>query len=623
MTAVSTTRRTTASRSALPARAVAALVGLLLVTGSMLVPAGTAGAVPGARAAANAAVAPAAVGKVHAPINGAGSTWSANALQQWIRNVWSNYQWKITYSESGSTQGRNSFANGTADFGVSEIPYAIANSNEGDVRPAREFAYMPIVAGGTAFMYNLQVGGKRVTNLRLSGETIAGIFTGEITRWNDPKIKADNPLLTLPGLPIVPVVRSDGSGATAQFSIWMRQEQTRSWDAYCGKVNRPLINGHCGVTSNYPVVPGSGFVSRAGSNGVAGYVAQSHAVGAITFVEYSYALNAGFPVAKMLNRAGYYTEPTAANVAVALLRAKINENRSSPDYLTQNLEDVYTFSDRRVYPLSSYSYIILPTSQDAGFTPDKGLTLADFGAYFLCEGQQQADVLGYSPLPINLVRAGQAQIQKIPGGDPVIKGINDCNNPTFSPDGTNRLANEAPYPPACDKQGPTQCTTGTGGTKDTPTAPSGGSGSGGPGGAGEDGGAGGGGTGGDGDDDGQDDGGTDDDGPGGGSDGPGGGGAGGAGGPGGGGGGADGGAAAEGGGDAEVVSEDAEPVLVAATPQTIPVADAGIVPRLAMVALGVVMILAAVLPPLVGRRTRKGFVLPPGGETSARGRVAS
>ncbi|WP_369371249.1 phosphate ABC transporter substrate-binding protein PstS [Promicromonospora sp. Populi] len=599
----------TTARRNLRARALIAGLGVLLVLAGAVVPAQAAqqsvqeSAQQAAQPSVQQDASPAAVGKVHAPINGAGSTWSANALQQWIRNVWSNYQWKITYSESGSTQGRNSFANGTADFGVSEIPYAIANSNEGDVRPAREFAYMPIVAGGTAFMYNLQVGGKRVTNLRLSGETIAGIFTGEITRWDHAKIKADNPQLALPGIPIVPVVRSDGSGATAQFSIWMRQEQSRAWDAYCGKVNRPLINGHCGVTSNYPVAPGSGFVSRAGSNGVAGYVAQSHAVGAITFVEYSYALNAGFPVAKMLNRSGYYTEPTAANVAVALLKAQINEDRSSPDYLTQDLRQVYDFNDRRVYPLSSYSYIILPTSQDAGFTVDKGLTLADFGAYFLCEGQQQADTLGYSPLPINLVRAGQTQIQKIPGGDPVIKGINDCNNPTFSPDGTNRLANEAPYPPACDKQGSTQCSTGTGGAQGTPTTPSGGSSGGtddGDGSGGTDGDGTGGGTGGGpdgGSDDGSDDGGTDG-GPGDGADG---------------GGTTDGGA----GGDAEVVSENSEPVLVAATPQSLPVAGGGLMPQLVMVGLGLVMILAAVLPPVLGRRTRTALPVP--GGRAARG----
>ncbi len=417
------------------------------------------------------AVTPAQASGIHAPIVGSGSTWSANALQAWIRNVWANYQWKITYSESGSTIGRTDFANGTADFGVSEIPYAISNSNEKDTRPSRPYAYMPIVAGGTAFMYNLVIGGKRVTNLRLSGTTIAQIFTGDIARWNDPAIKADNPLLDLPAIPIVPVVRSDGSGATAQVSIWLRQMYSKYWDGYCGKVGRPLVSGHCGVTSNYPVAAGSGFVSRSGSNGVAGYVAQPHAVGAITFVEYSYALNSGFPVAKVLNAAGYYTEPTAQNVAVALLKARINTDKNSVDYLTQNLNGVYTDKDKRTYPLSSYSYIILPTSTQNGFTLDKGRTLADFGAYFLCEGQQSAEVLGYSPLPINLVKAGQSQIQKIPGGDPVIKGISDCHNPTFSASGANKLAQTAPYPAACDKAGATQCTSGTGGAKQTSTAP--------------------------------------------------------------------------------------------------------------------------------------------------------
>ncbi|WP_167047059.1 phosphate ABC transporter substrate-binding protein PstS [Salinibacterium sp. ZJ454] len=510
-----------------------------------------------------------AVGTVHAPIVGSGSTWSANALQAWLRNVWANYQWKITYSESGSTQGRNDFANGTADFGVSEIPYAISDSNEGDEPPTREFAYMPIVAGGTAFMYNLQIAGKKVTNLRLSGETLALIFTGGITVWNDDRIKADNPGLAgaLPAIPIVPVVRSDGSGTSAQFSLYMRQQHTAIWDAYCGKVGRPLVNGHCGVTSNYPIVAGSGFVAKAQANGVAGYVAQSHAVGAITFVEYSYALNSGFPVAKMLNAAGYYTEPTAQNVAVALLSARINEDTSSQNYLTQDLSNVYGSPDARVYPLSSYSYIILPTALENGFTENKGLTLADFGSYFLCEGQQSAEVLGYSPLPINLVQAGQSQIQKVPGGNPTIKGITDCNNPTFSPDGSNKLANEAPNPPECDRQGATQCITGTGGAKETSTDP--------------------GGTGG-----GTTDAGTT--GPG--TTGPG---------ATGGGDGTNGGPGAPG-----AVDVDAAPVVIAATPQSIPVAAVGILPSLAMVGAGGGMLAFSAVPPILGKRARRRPLLP-------------
>lgn len=426
-----------------------------------------------------------AVGAIHQPISGAGSTWSANALQQWIRNVYDNYKWQITYNDSGSSAGRQLFAAGTVDFGVSEIPYELKGSDGVDPRPARGFAYVPIVAGGTALMYNLVIGGNQVTNLRLSGPTLTKIFTGVITVWNDPEVAADNPSLALPATPIVPVVRSDGSGTSAQFTAWMRQQYPDLWNAFCVKVGRGAT---CGITSNYPFVAGSSFVAQSGSNNVAGYIAQGQAVGAIGYVEYSYALNSGFPVAKVLNNADYYTEPTASNVAVSLLGATINQDTSSPDYLTQDLTGVYNNADARSYPLSSYSYMIVPTRIENQFSEDKGLTLSDFANYFLCEGQQQAEVLGYSPLPINLATAGLDQIKRIPGADPAGKDISTCNNPTFSPDGSNKLANEAPQPPACDKRGAdAPCAIGTGGA-------GGPGGSGGPGGTGGAGGSAAGGT---------------------------------------------------------------------------------------------------------------------------------
>ena len=414
------------------------------------------GSVPSLVAASSAT---AAIGTTYYPVAGAGSTWSANALQQWIRNVFDNYRWKVTFDDSGSSAGRQLFSQGTVDFGVSEIPYQLAGSDSPDPRPKRQFAYVPIVAGGTAFMYNLVIGGQRVTNLRLSGEVLAKIFTGVITKWNDPAIAADNPKLSLPGITIVPVVRSDGSGTTAQLTSWMRAQYPAIWTAYCAKAGK----ANCGITSNYPVVPGSAFIGQQGSNGVAGLVAQSKSVGAITYVEESYALNARFPVAKVLNAAGYYTEPTASNVAVSLLAAVINKDAQSPDYLTANLKGVYGNGDPRTYPLSSYSYMIIPTAVEGNFTEDKGLTLADFASYFLCEGQQQAEALGYSPLPINLAQGGLEQVQKIPGGNHKNKDISGCNNPTFSPDGTNKVANDAPQPQACDKKGADQCLTGTGG----------------------------------------------------------------------------------------------------------------------------------------------------------------
>jgi ABC-type phosphate transport system substrate-binding protein len=293
------------------------------------------------------------------------------------------------------------------DFAASDIPYGLQDGSNFDPPPTRGFAYIPDTAGGTTFMYNLPIGTQRVTDLRLSGAVIAGIFTNTITMWNDPKIAADNPGLTLPAIRIVPVVRSDGSGDTSQFTQWMLATQGPSWTAYCQVV------------------------------------------------------------AKVLNAAGYYTQPTAGHVGVSLLKAQINMDPNSPLFLSEDLSQVYTDTDPRTYELSSYSYMIVPTDTSLGFTTDRGNTLGAFGQFLLCQGQQQVDSLGYSALPINLVEAGMAQLQRIPGNTvPTATAdfIKACNNPTFSTEGTNTLANNDPQPQACDKQGPTQCLTATSGT---------------------------------------------------------------------------------------------------------------------------------------------------------------
>ncbi|MEY4319856.1 MAG: hypothetical protein RL378_960 [Actinomycetota bacterium] len=398
----------------------------------------------------------------YVPISGAGSSWSANAIDQWRRNV-KQYGMSVNYASTGSVDGRNQFKGGTVDYGVSETPYGLTDNGVVDALPTRPFVYIPIVAGGTAFMYNLTSGGNRITNLRLSGDVVTKMFTGVITKWNDALIAADNPGLTLPDRAVVPVVRSDGSGSTAQFTLWMDTKYNSLWESYCDKVGR----NECGQTSFFPTT--SGMVAQPNSQGVSGYVAQTANEGTITYVEYSYALKTGFPVAKVLNDANYYVEPTASNVAVGLLGAVINQDETSSMYLTQELSGVYNNKDPRAYPLSSYSYMIAPTTEQASFTATKGATLSAFANYFLCEGQQQAEVLGYSPLPVNLVRVGLEQVTKIPGADTATINIAQCNNPTFSASGENTLAKNAPMPDPCDKKGVEQCTEGTGGASATST----------------------------------------------------------------------------------------------------------------------------------------------------------
>jgi phosphate ABC transporter phosphate-binding protein len=390
-------------------------------------------------------------------IEGTGSTWSENAINQWIADVAADGI-PVAYGGGGSSKGRQDFGDDTVDFAVTEIPFQGRDPRTGQIDSpnGRAFAYMPVVAGGTSFMYHLEIGGQLYRGLRLSGETISKIFTGKITNWDDPEITKDNNGFQLPDTKIIPVVRSDGSGTTAQFTAWMDNQYPSIWRPFCG----------CkGLTSYYPIK--DWMVAKDGSVGAASHIAASYGNGTIGYVEYSYALNDNFPVTKLLNKAGYYTLPTAYNVAVALTQARINEDKNSQLYLTQILTGVYDDKDPRTYPLSSYSYMIIPTGKDdPRMTVDKAHTLGDFAYYFLCDGQREAAPLGYSTLPLNLVQAGFDQIAKVPNAASPGHNPTTCNNPTFDPKNPkdNKLAEIAPMPQSCDKIGAGPCGVAGGGS---------------------------------------------------------------------------------------------------------------------------------------------------------------
>jgi phosphate transport system substrate-binding protein len=412
----------------------------------------------GAAAQADDSLGNAAPRAAYAQIEGSGSTWSEVIVQQWISDV-DALGMKVTYNGGGSSQGRKNFAQNVTDFGISEIPYpGVDEFGNADNSNGREFAYLPIVAGGTAFTYQLKIGNELVRNLRLSGETLTKIFTGQITDWSDPAITKDNNGRAFPKLAITPVVRSDGSGTTAQLTTWMDAEYPSIWRPYFGK---------SGYTSYYPRK--GRMLAQSGSDQVMNTISGFAGNGTIGYVEYAYPLNKDYPVVKVLNDGGYYVEPTQYNVAVALTQARINEDKSSPMYLTQILDGVYNAKDPRAYPLSSYSYMIIPTgAQDQRMTTAKRQTLGDFMYYSLCEGQAKAGPYGYSPLPLNLVQAGFTQLAKLKAADPAVdvenRDATRCNNPTFVAGNLkqNKLAQIAPQPAACDKVGDGPCGTSTG-----------------------------------------------------------------------------------------------------------------------------------------------------------------
>jgi ABC-type phosphate transport system substrate-binding protein len=451
-------------------RRVLILAAATLTCAGVLIPAATAGASP--RAASRPAV-------TYVPLNGDGSSWAEPAIDQFARDVRSQGI-VINFSGDGSAAGRDKYIIDQNDFAATDIAFLTTGDPfGGGVESINEaYSYIPIVAGGTTFMYNLVVGHTKITNLRLSGDTITKIFTGQITNWDDPRITHDYGK-QLPSQQINVVTRSDGSGATYQFTRYMATDYASQWHAFCVAHHG---TGACGPTEFYPQFANS--IQRPGSDQVADYLASPTSEGSIGYDEYSYALSNNIPVVKLLNSAGYYTLPTASNVAIALEAAQINEDPTSVDYLIQNLDSVYTNPDPRAYPLSSYSYLVVPRNSrvingntvgppsrfpvDPSSEP-KGDTLASYLDYVLCGAQQKAASLGYSPLPVNLVEGGVLQEQQIPQTlnptthapivAPIdIKNLDNCDNPTYH-NGVNYLTKDAPEPSPCDKvTAPLDCT---------------------------------------------------------------------------------------------------------------------------------------------------------------------
>jgi phosphate transport system substrate-binding protein len=352
-------------------------------------------------------------------IVGAGSTWVQIALDQWRADV-SKQGLTVNYSGVGSSTGRRFYIINQIDFAASEIPFQpdeVAQLNA----EHKSYQYLPDVAGGTSFMYNLHnPDGSRKTDLQLSSASIAGIFTGSITDWDDPSITADNGGHPLPSEPIKPVIRADGSGTSAQFSLYLAAVQPSIWDPFAQEY------GITAPASYWPIFPGA--IAQTGSDGVANFISNdSVGRGSIGYVEYGYATEHGFPAAMVRNASGHYVLPLSNNVATALTHATINAD------LTQNLTKVYVAPEANAYPVSSYSYMI---TQTTGFDPAKGNVLGQFILYAACAGQQKSALLGYSPLPENLVLADFDAVRRIPGA-PAPPALSDCDNPTIGGGGGN------------------------------------------------------------------------------------------------------------------------------------------------------------------------------------------
>ena len=380
-----------------------------------------------------------------------GSSFASVAIQQWVGQSATLFGLNINWQVSSSVVGLNNFGQSQIDFAASDIPYSAQQST---YYPNQPYQYLPDVAGGLAFMYNLNgTNGQQISNLNLNASLVGQIFLGEITKWNDPAIQAANPNLgpLLPNQNIIPVFRSDASGENYLLSDYLLHQDgaditaaqnafqtanpgqpTATWPVPSASAH-PDPNRYKGWNLGYPV-------GENGSDNAANYVSALSSQGSITYVETAFAKEHHFPVASLMNASGAAVQPTSLNVATALESATLHVD------LTQDLTGVYTNNQGNAYPLSAYSYLVAPCSPSlasaqhrtcAGgpgatspFPAAKGAALGQFASFLACSGQEKMATLGYSPLPPVLVQADFDAIGRLNGAtEPPPPNASNCKNP--------------------------------------------------------------------------------------------------------------------------------------------------------------------------------------------------
>ncbi len=341
-------------------------------------------------------------------LNGAGSSFAAPAIETFTSVVQSApYNLTVNYSSTSSGDGRYEFTNGTTDFAVSDIAYGLGNADT--TPPTFDYIYVPITAGGIAFMYNIP---GLTKTLQLNSYTTCAILTGGITNWDNSQIAAANPGVNLPNLAIRPVTESDPAGTNYVLEEWCIDEQHALWAAFANYENSNPGN----QVSISPNSPNSQWPAL--SNGldadstaaVAGDVSTNP--GGIGPVQLQYAVDAGFDkgnpaqaVASEYNASGDYTQPTSVDTASALAYATQLPNG------THQLN--FNGVGPHVYNPSTYSYLLTPTE---GWQASKGAVLSAFVNYALTLGQEKSPSFGYASLGLSLERYGvDAVTQDVPG----------------------------------------------------------------------------------------------------------------------------------------------------------------------------------------------------------------
>ncbi len=302
-------------------------------------------------------------------INGAGATFPYPIYSKWFSEYQKTHKdVEFNYQSIGSGGGVKQVLAQTVDFGATDDPM-----KDEELKSAKTpIRHIPTVLGAVTVAYNVK---GLAAGLKIDGETLANIFSGKITKWNDAALVKLNPKAKLPATDILVVRRSDGSGTTAVFTNFLA-EVSADWKANIG----------AGKNVNWPA-----GIGAKGNEGVTAMVAQTE--GAIGYIELAYAINSNLATAAIKNKKGEFVTPSVDSISKSAASVK--------DVSGDLRISVINADGKGVYPISSFTWILLP--ENAASAPLKEVRA--FLGWALKEGQKFAPELHYAPLPKKMAEA--------------------------------------------------------------------------------------------------------------------------------------------------------------------------------------------------------------------------
>ncbi len=315
-------------------------------------------------------------------LNGAGATFPYPMYSKWFSEYHKLHaDIQVNYQSIGSGGGIRQVTEGTVDFGASDMPMTDGQLAEAQTKRKTKILNIPSVLGADVPAYNIPgVSGE----VKFTPDTLAGIFLGRITKWNDKAITSVNPGVNFPDKPIIVVHRSDGSGTTFIWTDYL-SKISADWESKVGR----------NTSVQWPIGLGG-----KGNEGVAGSIRQLP--GAIGYVELIYAVQNNISYGSVKNSAGNFVKASLDSVTAAAA--------SSPKMPADFRVSITNAPGKDAYPISSFTWLLVPQqSKDAA----RGKILADFLNWMVTDGQKMTAALSYAPLPDGVVQKEKETIKLV------------------------------------------------------------------------------------------------------------------------------------------------------------------------------------------------------------------